>query len=62
MVLRRILDIMDRNFYKVNRLKEVKEVKNIFYEKNIECSAVYNNEQLVGVLTLRDLAIANQIA
>lgn len=54
--LKKVL-FMEKNFYKVNKLKEVKEVKNIFYEKNIECSVVYNNEQLVGILTLRVLQI-----
>lgn len=58
-MMRRVLDIMDENFYKVDILKGIKEVQNIFYEKNIKYSAVYNNERLVGVLTLRELVIAN---
>ncbi|WP_242842418.1 GGDEF domain-containing protein [Clostridium tyrobutyricum] len=59
MILRRVLDMMNKNLYKVDRLKKIKEVQNIFYERNNDCSAVYNNERLVGVLTLRDLVIAN---
>ena len=58
-MMRRVLDIMDKNFYKVDILKGIKEVQNIFYEKNIKYSAVYDNERLVGVLTLRELVIAN---
>lgn len=59
MILRRVLDMMNKNLYKVDILKKIKEVQNIFYERNIDCSAVYNNERLVGALTLRDLVIAN---
>ncbi|NSB12309.1 diguanylate cyclase domain-containing protein [Clostridium beijerinckii] len=51
--------MMNKNLYKVDILKKIKEVQNIFYERNIDCSAVYNNERLVGALTLRDLVIAD---
>lgn len=59
MILRRVLDVMNKNLYRVDILKKISEVQNTFYKENIDCSAVYNNETLVGILTLRDLVIAN---
>ncbi|WP_179419986.1 CBS domain-containing protein [Clostridium beijerinckii] len=50
---------MNKNLYRVNILKKISEVQNTLYEENIDCSAVYNNETLVGILTLRDLVIVN---
>ncbi len=58
-MIQRVLDIIDKNFYKVDVLDGVKKVQEIFYQNNIECSAVYDKKKLVGVLTLRELGIAN---
>ncbi|WP_032122434.1 diguanylate cyclase domain-containing protein [Clostridium amazonitimonense] len=58
-MIQRALDILDKNFYKIDVLDGVKKVQEIFYQNNIECSAVYDKKKLVGVLTLRELGIAH---
>lgn len=58
-MMKRVLDILDKNFHKVDVLDGVKKVQEIFYQNNIECSAVYDKKKLVGVLTLRELGIAH---
>lgn len=57
-MMRRVLDIVNRNLFKVNINDEIKKIKMIFYRENFDCAAVYDNENLVGVLTMRDLLVA----
>lgn len=58
-MIKNVLEIVDREIYRVDILDGARRIKNIFYEKNIECSAVYDNDKLVGVLTQKDLSIAH---
>jgi diguanylate cyclase (GGDEF) domain len=54
-MMKKILNIIDKNFMKVDILNGVRRVQNVFYEKNMECFAAYENERLVGVITKKEL-------
>lgn len=58
-MIRNALNIIDKNFMKVDILNGVRRVQNIFYEKNIDCFAVYDGEKLVGVVTQKELVTAH---
>lgn len=53
--MKKILNIIDKNFMKVDILNGVRRIENVFYEKNIECFAAYEDERLVGVVTKKEL-------
>jgi len=54
-MMQEIYKIIDKNFIKVDILDGVKRVIDLFYEKDIECFAVYDRQQIVGVLTKKEL-------
>jgi diguanylate cyclase (GGDEF)-like protein len=54
-MIQEILNIIDNNFMKVNILNGVNRLQKVFYEKNIECFAVYENAMVVGVVTKKEL-------
>jgi diguanylate cyclase (GGDEF)-like protein len=51
----KVLNILEKNFVKIDVLNGVRRVQNIFFEKNTECFAVYENERLVGIVTKKEL-------
>jgi diguanylate cyclase (GGDEF)-like protein len=51
--------IADKNFVKVDILNGVRRLQQISCEKNIECFAVYENKELVGIVTPRELLLAH---
>lgn len=57
--MQKILNIIDKNFMKVDILDGVRRIQDIFCEKNIECFAAYENENLVGVVTKKELISAH---
>jgi len=57
--MQKILDIIDKNFIKVDILNGIRRIQNIFYEKNIECFAAYEDERLVGIVTKKELVGAH---
>ncbi|WP_412523873.1 diguanylate cyclase [Clostridium sp. JS66] len=58
-MIQKALNILDKNFMKVNILTGVRRVQNAFYEKNINCFAAYDDEKLVGVVTQKELVAAH---
>lgn len=58
-MIKKALNIVDRNFMKVDILNGVGRFQNMFYEKNIECFVAYENEEVVGVVTKRELVGAH---
>ncbi|KZL89637.1 diguanylate cyclase domain-containing protein [Clostridium magnum] len=57
--MQKILNIVDKNFIKVDILNGIRKIQNVFYEKNIECFAAYENKRLVGIVTKRELVAAH---
>lgn len=53
--MQKALNILDKNFTKVNILNGIRSALNAFYEKNINCFAAYDEEKLVGVITQKEL-------
>jgi len=58
-MIRKVLNIIDKNFMKVDILNGVRRAQNVFYEKNIDCFAAYEGEKLVGVITKKELVGAH---
>lgn len=58
-MIKKVLDIIDKNFIKVNILRGVRQVQNIFYEQNTECFVAYDYDRPVGVVTKRQLVGAH---
>lgn len=54
-MIQQILNIVDKNFMKVNILNGVRRIQYAFYEKNVECFLAYDNETLVGIVTKKEL-------
>jgi diguanylate cyclase (GGDEF)-like protein len=48
-------NIMDSNFIKVNILKGIRSIQDTMNERNIECCAAYDEENLVGIVTKKEL-------
>ncbi len=57
--MQKALNILDKNFMKVNILNGIRSVINAFYEKNIYCFVAYDEEELVGVITQKELISAH---
>lgn len=58
-MINKVLDIMDKNFMKINILNGVRKIQDVFYKENIECFAVYEEEKLVGIVTKKELVYAH---
>jgi len=58
-MIQQTLNIVDRNFMKVDILNGVRRVQDVFYEKNMECFLAYDNETLAGVVTKKELVGAH---
>jgi len=58
-MIQQTLNIVDRNFMKVDILNGVRRIQDVFYEKNMECFLAYDNETLVGVVTKKELVGAH---
>lgn len=54
-MMQKVLNIMDKNFMKVDFLSGVRRIQDVFYERDTECFVVYDNETLVGVVTKKEL-------
>lgn len=54
-MMQKVLNIMDKNFMKVDFLSGVRRIQDVFYERDTECFVVYNEERLVGVATKKEL-------
>lgn len=53
--MQKVLNIMDKNFMKVDFLSGVRRIQDVFYERDTECFVVYDDERLVGVVTKKEL-------
>lgn len=58
-MIQKVLNIIDKNFMKVDILSGVRRIQNVFYEKNIDCFAAYEGEKLIGVVTKKELVYAH---
>jgi diguanylate cyclase (GGDEF)-like protein len=58
-MIQKVLDIIDKNFIKVDTLNGVRRILNIFHEDNMECFLAYENECLVGIVTKKELVGAH---
>ena len=58
-MIKNVSNMISKKFYKINILDGIRKIQHVFYEKNIECFPVYDNENLVGVLTEKELVIAH---
>lgn len=53
--MQQVINIVNKNFIKVDILNGVRKIQDIFHEKNMECFLAYDNEKLVGVVTTKEL-------
>lgn len=53
--MQKVLNIMDKNFMRVDFLSGVRRIQDVFYERDTECFVVYDDERLVGVVTKKEL-------
>lgn len=58
-MIKKVLNIMDNNFMKVDFVNGVRRIQDVFYERSTECFVVYDNERLVGVVTQKELVGAH---
>ncbi len=58
-MINKVLDIVDKNFIKVDILNGVRRSQDIFYERETECFIAYDSERLVGVVTKKELVGAH---
>ncbi|WP_097027263.1 diguanylate cyclase [Clostridium peptidivorans] len=58
-MMQRVLNVMDKNFMKVDFLNGVRRIQDVFYERNTECFVVYDDEKLAGVVTKKELVRAH---
>jgi diguanylate cyclase (GGDEF)-like protein len=54
-MIRKVSDIMLKNFIEVSSLDGIRHIQEIAVEKRIECFPVMEENQVVGILTSRDL-------
>lgn len=54
-MMQKVLNIMDKNFMKVDFLSGVRRIQDVFYERDTECFVVYDEERLIGVVTKKEL-------
>lgn len=57
--MQKVLNIMDKNFMKVDFLSGVRRIQDVFYERDTECFVVYDDERLAGVVTKKELVGAH---
>lgn len=58
-MIKKVLDIIDRNLMKVDILNGVRRIQNIFQEKVIECFVAYDGTELAGIITKKELVGAH---
>lgn len=58
-MVKKVSNIMDENFMKVDILDGVKRIQENFYEKNIECFVVFENKSVVGIITGKELVMTH---
>lgn len=58
-MIKEAFTIVEKNFMKVDILNGVRRIQNIFCEKDIDCFIVYENKQLVGIVTKKELTGAH---
>ena len=58
-MMKKVLNIVDKNFMKADILNGVRRAQDIFYEKSTECFVAYDTERLAGVVTKKELVRAH---
>lgn len=58
-MIKKVVNIVDKNFMKVDILNGVRRIQDIFYKKNMECFIVYDDNRLAGVVTKKELVGAH---
>lgn len=58
-MIKKVYDIIEKNFMKVNVLNGIRRIQGIFHEKDIECFIAYEDERLVGIVTKKELVGAH---
>ncbi|MHC6180595.1 diguanylate cyclase [Clostridium sp. JNZ X4-2] len=58
-MIQNILSMMNKNFVKVDMFSGVNSIQRHFYENNIKCFVVYEFNELVGVVTEKELITAH---
>lgn len=58
-MIQNVLSIADKNFLKVNMFSGANSIQHCFYENDVECFVVYKSNELVGIVTERELIRAH---
>lgn len=56
---KKAINIAEKNFMKVDILDGVRRIQNIFCEDDIDCFIVYENKDLMGIVTKKELVRAH---
>lgn len=54
-MIKKASDIMEKNFMEIDILNGVRKIQNIFHQEGIECFIAYDNKNLAGVVTNKEL-------
>lgn len=58
-MIKNVSDIAEKGFKKINILNGAKKIQDIFSEEEIECFCAYDHDELVGVVTKKELVVAH---